>query len=49
MVRSMFPLSSGLPVAYDRHVYFVDFRDFGRRNPIYYSMVREPVAKFESK
>lgn len=37
------------PLSYDRHVYFVDFTDFGRKNPIYFSLVREPISKYESK
>ncbi len=31
------------------HVHFVDFEDFGRRNPVWVAQVREPVRKFISK
>ena len=37
------------PISFDRHVYFIDFRRFGDLNPIYFSMVREPVDKFVSR
>ncbi len=37
------------PLSYDRHLYFFDFRRFGGRNPVWFSMVREPTAKFESR
>ena len=37
------------PLSYDRHVYFVDFRRFFGTNPIWFSMVRNPVEKFASR
>ena len=38
-------LSRGLPYFYDRHLHFIDFRDFGYPNPTYISLVREPLAR----
>ncbi len=46
---SYFDYPEFVPMTYQRHVYFVDFEDFGRTNPIWFSLVREPIAKFESK
>ncbi len=37
------------PLSYDRHVYFFDFADFGSPNPVWFSLVRDPIRKFESK
>lgn len=37
------------PLSYDRHVYFIDFRQFSNGNPTYMSVVRDPVQKFASR
>ena len=31
------------------HVHFIDFEDFGRKNPVWVAQVREPIGKFTSK
>ena len=49
IVRRQLAPSADRPISYDRHFYFVDFRRFRQRNPVYFSLVRDPVAKFESK
>ena len=37
------------PLSFDRHVYFFDFNTYGHPNPIWFSLVRDPIKKFESK
>ncbi len=40
------------PIAYDRHFHFIDFRflsDNGNLQPIWFTMLRDPVSKFESE
>uniref|UniRef100_H2ZJG2 Sulfotransferase n=1 Tax=Ciona savignyi TaxID=51511 RepID=H2ZJG2_CIOSA len=33
---------------YIRHQYFIDFTKFGKKQPIYVNMIRDPVERFES-
>ena len=55
-------LSSGhRAFSFDRHVYYIDFRDFGggggggggggvpSKNPVWFSSIRDPVDKFVSR
>lgn len=50
-------LSSGhRAFSFDRHVYFIDFRDFppgggggAAKNPVWFSSIRDPVDKFVSR
>ncbi len=36
--------------SYDRHVHFINFNEFNNRpNPVWYSLIRDPVTKFESQ
>lgn len=37
------------PIAHDRHVYFIDFRNFTNGQPIWFSVVRDPIDKFVSR
>ncbi|XP_039249605.2 uronyl 2-sulfotransferase-like isoform X1 [Styela clava] len=36
------------PFMYIRHQYFIDFENFGEKQPIYINMIRDPIARFES-
>ena len=41
-------------LAYDRHVHFIDFRNFignstGNYQPIWFSVIRDPIEKFVSR
>ena len=36
------------PVAYYKHMYFINFEDFGRPNPIYVNLVRDPIDRIIS-
>ena len=42
-------LSLPQPSLYDRHVYFLDFRQFNRTQPVYINMVRDPVDRVVSR
>ncbi|TRY70843.1 hypothetical protein TCAL_01210, partial [Tigriopus californicus] len=37
------------PYSYHKHIYFINFEDFGLKNPIWISMIRNPVDKFVSR
>ncbi|XP_059091459.1 heparan sulfate 2-O-sulfotransferase pipe-like [Tigriopus californicus] len=37
------------PFSYHKHVYFINFETFGQKNPIWISMVRNPVEKLISR
>ncbi len=39
------------PLSFDRHVYFFDFESLGEGyvNPVWFSIVRDPISKFESR
>ncbi len=37
------------PASYDRHLYFFDFEEVGWPNPVWFSLVRDPIRKYESK
>ncbi|KAL1429459.1 hypothetical protein MTO96_016299 [Rhipicephalus appendiculatus] len=41
-------MSAKAPSSYDRHVYFLDFEQFGTANPTYVNMIREPVERIAS-
>ncbi|XP_065284809.1 uronyl 2-sulfotransferase isoform X1 [Dermacentor albipictus] len=41
-------MSLRAPCSYDRHVYFLDFEEFGHANPTYINMVRDPVDRIAS-
>ena len=36
------------PLSYCKHVNFLNFEEFGRKNPIYINMVRHPVERIIS-
>ncbi|XP_059473937.1 heparan sulfate 2-O-sulfotransferase 1-like [Neocloeon triangulifer] len=40
---------SALPTSFDRHMYFTNFTAFGRQNPIYINLIRDPVDKMMSR
>lgn len=37
------------PYSYHKHIYFINFEEFGHVNPIWISMIRNPVDKFVSR
>lgn len=37
-----------LPLAYYRHFHFINFETINQTNPIYFNMVRHPIARLES-
>ena len=37
------------PLSYDRHVHFIDFTQFGQDQPIWFSIIRDPIDKFVSR
>lgn len=40
--------STKAPCSYDRHVYFLDFEEFGQANPAYVNVIRDPVDRIAS-
>uniref|UniRef100_T1J8P8 Sulfotransferase domain-containing protein n=1 Tax=Strigamia maritima TaxID=126957 RepID=T1J8P8_STRMM len=38
-----------VPLSYDRHVYFIDFTEFGHEMPLYVNLLRDPVDKIISR
>lgn len=41
-------MSMKAPCSYDRHIYFLDFEEFGHANPTYVNMIRDPVDRIAS-
>ena len=43
--------ASGNRSSFDAHLYFIDFRNYTdtAKNPIYFSSIRDPIARFVSK
>lgn len=39
----------GVPCSFDRHVYFINFTQFGEAMPLYVNLVRDPVEKAVSR
>ena len=53
-VNKVIKLKHHSPLAYDRHVHFIDFRNFTgnatvKFQPIWFSIIRDPIEKFASR
>ena len=48
-VKALDRTNDSLPLMYERHLYFLDFRRHNRTNPMYVNLVRRPVDRFISE
>ncbi|XP_043219557.1 heparan sulfate 2-O-sulfotransferase pipe-like isoform X2 [Amphibalanus amphitrite] len=48
VIKKLIKQSKKKPLIFDRHVYYIDFAEFNRSEPIYINLIRHPVQRFIS-